>query len=282
MIENIFRYPIKSMLGESLPAARISSDGVIGDRRWAVLDAVTGMIASAKRPSRWSRLLEVTARADEAGGTTIELPDGQVIHSEDRIVDERLSAFLGRPVHLTESTQIDDVTIERTDPTPSTHLDQADAPLELGSVTTNPLGAASGPHSLFDYAPIHLVARASLDAVGCLDETERFRPNLVVDLPGGPFIENRLVDSIVTIGDAQIQVITPTPRCVVPTLTHGSLTRRAAVLREVAGANRPTIDGLGPTTCLGAYAVVTHPGTVTVGDPVTVHPGEPRPVKVAR
>lgn len=274
MIEQIRRYPVKSMLGESLPAARIGSDGVIGDRRWAVLDSVTGMIASAKRPSRWSRLLEATARGDDAGGTTIEFPDGQVIHSQDRVADERLSAFLGRPVCLTESTQLDDMVIERTDPTPSTHLDRADAPLQLGSVTTNPLGAASGPNTLFDYAPVHLVARSTLDAVDLLDEAERFRPNLVIDLPGGPFVENRLVDSILTVGGAQLRVVTPTPRCVVPTLTHGSLASRVAVLREVAGANRPAIDGLGPTTCLGAYAVVMRPGTVTVGDPVTVHPVE--------
>ena len=61
-IAALYRYPVKSMLGESLSRAVFDERGVVGDRAYAVLDVESGIIASAKVPRRWARLLEFSAR----------------------------------------------------------------------------------------------------------------------------------------------------------------------------------------------------------------------------
>ena len=52
----LYRYPVKSMLGESLRTCTIDAGGVLGDRAYAVIDVETGAVASAKVPKRWSAL----------------------------------------------------------------------------------------------------------------------------------------------------------------------------------------------------------------------------------
>ena len=47
------RYPVKSMLGEDLNGVALDEAGVTGDRRFALIDEETGLIASAKHPRKW-------------------------------------------------------------------------------------------------------------------------------------------------------------------------------------------------------------------------------------
>src|SRR5690348_3482708 len=47
------RYPVKSMLGEDLPATEVTAYGLDGDRSHAVIDRTTGKVASAKHPRHW-------------------------------------------------------------------------------------------------------------------------------------------------------------------------------------------------------------------------------------
>jgi len=48
-ISELWRYPAKSMMGESLDTATITAGGVLGDRGWAVRDEVRGGIRGAKK-----------------------------------------------------------------------------------------------------------------------------------------------------------------------------------------------------------------------------------------
>ena len=48
-IQEIWRYPVKSMAGEKLDATEIGERGVAGDRAWAVKDEVRGGISGAKK-----------------------------------------------------------------------------------------------------------------------------------------------------------------------------------------------------------------------------------------
>ena len=71
-IAELWRYPVKSMLGESLDDATLGPDGLEGDRQWAVVDAASGVSLSAKR---YPVLLHCQA-STRNGTVMIRLPNG--------------------------------------------------------------------------------------------------------------------------------------------------------------------------------------------------------------
>ena len=93
------RYPIKSMLGETLERAEVRTRGLSGDRVCALIDAETGRVASAKMPRRWRRLLECAATyRDDSGAVAILTPDGRRLDPADVGASDTLSALVERPV----------------------------------------------------------------------------------------------------------------------------------------------------------------------------------------
>lgn len=106
-IASLWRYPVKSMLGEELKVAEVTSRGLSGDRSYALLDVQSGRIASAKNPKKWAALLNFQATFAEsphANGSlppvNVSLPDGEVVTSEAPDASEALSRVLGREVQL--------------------------------------------------------------------------------------------------------------------------------------------------------------------------------------
>src|SRR6185437_8274579 len=96
-VRDLWRYPVKSMRGEPLHAARVSERGIMYDRGYALLDLETGKIASAKRPRLWGRLLQCQARVVSAqGAVRIELADGQELLASQDDADSVLLALTGR------------------------------------------------------------------------------------------------------------------------------------------------------------------------------------------
>ena len=72
-IAEIWRYPVKSMLGEQLDQANVSPSGIQGDRRWAVVDVESGVSLSAKRYADLLRCRAWTSDSD----VMIRLPDSR-------------------------------------------------------------------------------------------------------------------------------------------------------------------------------------------------------------
>ena len=85
-VVSVRRYPVKSMQGEELNAAWVTSRGVFGDRALALVDAETGKVVSAKNPRKWPAMFDfrsefvepprpgsAAAGADHAAGR--HLPD---------------------------------------------------------------------------------------------------------------------------------------------------------------------------------------------------------------
>ena len=60
-IEALFRYPVKSMLGEEVAGTVVGERGLAGDRAYALVEHETGKVASAKNPRRWGVLFECRA-----------------------------------------------------------------------------------------------------------------------------------------------------------------------------------------------------------------------------
>src|SRR5438034_9806945 len=70
----LWRYPVKSMMGEELNATEVTQRGLLGDRAYALVDAETGKVASAKNPRRWPRRLDFRAASTEPPRKRATLP----------------------------------------------------------------------------------------------------------------------------------------------------------------------------------------------------------------
>lgn len=259
-IRTLARYPVKSMAGETLARCAVDAAGLAGDRRFGIVDD-EGRVASAKQPRRWAGLLAMRASyagAPSAATLRVTLPDGRELGCSDAALAAELSAMAGRTVRLAEApiSQARDVRIERV----ATEFDK-----DPGTEGDIPIGLASAPGLLFDLAPLHLVTRATLDALGA--DARRFRPNLVLDSDAPAFGENAWINQRVRLGPSlTLLIIAATPRCVIPTLAHADLGGDPTLLKRINAANRVDVPLVGPSPCVGVYAVVLTPGELSVGD----------------
>jgi len=261
------RYPVKSMLGENLQAGDVTGRGLAGDRVLALVHRETGRVASAKNPRLWRGLLKLAATAS-GPAVKINLPDGTAIVGTDPGIDDVLSGLLGQPVTLTDTPPTSAV-LDRADPE-EVLRNGLDAQARLEDLQ---LGAGSPEGTFFDFAPLHLITTSALERIAGLSprgavERERYRPNIVIRTTAPGFVENDWVGHDLRIGsDLIIRVVSRTPRCAIPTLEHGDLSRDVSALRVLAGHNRiRPLDALGPQPCVGAYAQVLRPGRIQLGD----------------
>jgi uncharacterized protein YcbX len=286
----LYRYPVKSMLGESLEHCRIDQRGVVGDRSYALVDVETGTVASAKVPRLWAGLLDFSARCttDPEPGTPppveITFPDGSVHDSGDDDIDEALSTAIGRPVRLAATppagAAFEELWPEIDGLAPAAVIDATRVrEEETGEVVSRfDLAAMTPQPSFVDLAALHLLTGATLDrlhelAPGATFDVRRYRPNIVLDTEEAGFVENGWPGRVIAFGgSATIRVTIPTMRCVMTTLAQGDLPRDAEVLRTVAKHNRLDIPELGKWACAGAYADVTTPGDLAVGEPYELVP----------
>ncbi len=281
----IWRYPVKSMGGEQLDEATVTSSGVAGDRGWATRDEVRGGIRGAKKIAE---LMSCSARyvtepTDEHPSPTAELtlPDGTTVCTDDPGLHERLSAALGRQVTLwprRPSTDLDHY--RRGAPDSEDVIDELRS--VFGRLDDEPLPDFDGwpvdvvatimefespPGTYFDAFPLLLLSQQSLAelAARAPDSTidvRRFRPNLVLDLPGdGDRPELALAGRTLRIGTTEIDVSTSCPRCVMVTHPVGDLPADREVLRTVVRDFDQD---------LGVYATVRRPGTTRVGQAVSL------------
>ena len=263
-VSAIWRYPVKSMLGEELDQIAVTDKGLLGDRAYALIDDESGKVITAKNPRKWGDLFAfkaaLTNAKDETGSlpaARITFPDGSSADSTERDIEERLSSHFKRPVGLTASAP---QTAHAEGYWPDYKwLEQPDSLFNFEL----PAG------TFFDCAPIHLITTATLKRLAAIApksrfDVTRFRPNFVIDCPDSPagFIENDWVGRTLSIGDAvRMRVIRPAARCVMTTLRQSELPKDPDVLRTAVQNNQGNV---------GVYATVARGGTVRRGDEVVV------------
>src|SRR6266516_4247358 len=100
-IVSLWRYPVKSMMGEELNAAEVTKGGLMADRAYALVDRSDGKVASAKNPRKWPQLFDFRAALSERPKTganappvRITLPDGTAVNSDQPDVNQILSNVL--------------------------------------------------------------------------------------------------------------------------------------------------------------------------------------------
>jgi uncharacterized protein len=228
----LWRYPVKSLQGERLTAARVGPLGIPGDRRWALFDRDTGLGLTARRVPE---LLFASARMREDGGVDVLLPDGTVTADGGAI-----SAWLGRRVELREAAGDGDAPVYET---------PADEDVPDPTEWLQWEGAA-GP---FHDSPRIRLSLVSTGTLGTWDR-RRFRANVVLDGAGEDGLQGREV----ALGGALLRIGGPVPRCVMTTRPQpGGIGRDTSVLKTIHRQR----DGL-----LAVRAAVVEPGTVRVGD----------------
>src|SRR6266496_2132310 len=57
----LWRYPVKSMMGEELNSSQVTGRGLLGDRQFAVVDRSTGKVGGAKNPRKWGNFFDFRA-----------------------------------------------------------------------------------------------------------------------------------------------------------------------------------------------------------------------------
>lgn len=261
-VVSLWRYPVKSMLGEELNASEVTDRGLLGDRAYAVIDSSDGKAASAKNPRKWPALFDFRAAFVEpehldagAAPIRITLPDGSTVRSDQDDLNRILSRAFDREVIL-RAADGGAVNSEQYYPDMEGlgHRDTvADFTLSRGT--------------FFDAAMVHLLTTATLDRLRELYpegrfEARRFRPNIVVQLGSGEkgFAENAWVGRTLAIGpDVRLNITAPCGRCVMTTLSQADLPKDPGILRTAAQHNRVKV---------GVYAAVMCGGTIRRGDPV--------------
>jgi uncharacterized protein len=237
----LWRYPVKSMMGEELNYAEVNARGLLGDRQFAVVDRATGKVGGVKNPRKRGNFFDSRAampshrrpghRCPRFGSrcatahTTAQAGTQQV-----------LSRAFGREVTLRKRspwTGRGPLPPKSTGPT---------CPVST-TATRSPTSRSAG--TFFDIAVMHLLTTATIDRLRALYprgrfEARRFRPNVVISTPGDDdgFAENDWVGRTVTIGDNVTLAITEKcPRCVMITLPQGDLPRDSGILRTAAQHN---------------------------------------------
>jgi uncharacterized protein YcbX len=286
-IRALWRFPVKSMLGEEVDASDLSEGGIVGDRAYALRDRETGKVASAKHPKLWPDLFACRAAfvepprpGEELPPARIELADGNSVMSDAADVDAVLSRFFGRDVELAHAARngytIDQYHPDEENYDPDGHRDEV-VEAQLGAAFFNQRGLPSAvpEGSFFDLFPVSVLTTASLDQLGELEpqsrfDARRFRMNVIVDTPAHGFVENDWVGRTLAIGDdVQLGVALPDPRCVMPSLAQEDLPRDPQILKALARHNRIDVGGaLYP--CAGVYAVAEATGAIRKGDPVSL------------
>jgi len=258
----LWRYPVKSMMGEELNAADLTQRGLLGDRAYALVDRSTGKVVSAKNPRKWSKLFDFRAAFVEAPRSgqkippvRITLPNGTIATTEQGDLEQALSDVLGREVTLA-ATAPETPSLEE-------YWPDLDGLAHRETVTDESMPAGT----FFDLAVIHVLTTATIDRLRELYpqgrfEVRRFRPNIVVEPDSGAkgFVENDWIGHTLALGDeVRLSITRPCPRCVMTTLPQGDLPRDPGILRTAAQHNQVNV---------GVYANVVRGGTIRRGDPV--------------
>ena len=195
-IEQLWRFPVKSLGGERLAQAEFAPGGIPFDRRYIVLDSNPHR-AGKPLTGRIQRLMLGFSAYVGAGGVRVRTPAGDEFGAEDERWIRQLEASIGAPA-----------SIRRLD---EAMHDAADV-LVINAASVRKLSAEYG-------API---------------DPLRFRPNIIVDGPSlEPFEETEWNDAVFRAGTAELTAVHPCERCVMTTIDPKTLESDPAFLRFV-------------------------------------------------
>jgi uncharacterized protein YcbX len=300
-VQQIWRYPVKSMAGEKLFNCTVGTLGLPGDRGWAIKDDLKSEI---KTGTRIPALMQCAAQYreqpadDSIPHVNIIFPDGSTTSSDDADVNERLSAVLGHEVKLWPRQPASNKEHYRRPGTAArviaplidipgfrallptiTRLPSIDATLRAGFSRTpdEPIPDISNlprelfeftspPGTYFDAFPIHVLTTASLAVMSQSNpaadwDVRRFRPNFFVETVAG--LEGLLESDWV---GKTLRIGSAEVKCEIPCVRCGMTTNAQMELPKDNSVLRTIVKDAEQN--LGVYASVSSHGEVSTGDRV--------------
>jgi len=216
------------MRGEQCESLDVNARGVEGDRLFALRD-INGKFGSGKSTRRFRSIdgLFGFQAVYDGNVPVIFFPDGRTMWGDHPDIHAALSNTLGQPVTLAQEAGI-------------SHLD------------------ASPVHLLTTAALAWL--RAAVPEVAA--DERRFRPNLLIDVPGDTQIERGWLGKTLSVGEeVRLWVNGATERCGMVAFAQADLPYDARILRCITQE---------AALHFGVYAEVLVPGRIKRGDSVTV------------
>ena len=271
-IKSIWRYPIKSMAGESLKESMLSQRGLVGDRSYALHDGRS--ICSAKK---YAQLMNYSVQYDsEPDGinippVTLEIGN-TAVNSEDSNLNELLTREIGTKVTLDKLRPDDNLEYYRRSKEQQPieeirnvlGLEEGEAFPDFSEFPDSSFEFSTPPGTFFDAYPLLILTTNSLNRLqqltkGTVIDERRFRPNLLIDADEleVSFIEEQWRDQFLEIGDTIIKLTLPCPRCVMTTIAFQDLKKAPQIMRTLVQENHHK---------LGIYGEVIKPGKIQIGD----------------
>lgn len=233
-IQAIYRYPVKSMAGETLERTRLGWYGIEGDRRFAFRRVAEQggfpWLSASRLPAL---LLYKPIRQDPSQDndlpTHVITPEGKVLGLRSDELRDEIAGGYGADVELMQLRQ-----------------------------------------GIFDETPISLLSLATSHTIsndsGLSPDVRRFRPNIVIDThESQPFTEDQWVGKTVILGDTEdspaVQVTLRDERCAMVNLNPETAQSDPSVMKTVVRLNQ---------NCAGVYGTVIRLGALEVGQAVYV------------
>ena len=233
-IRAIFRYPVKSMAGELLDAARLSFHGIEGDRRFAFrrltdTSAFPWLTASKLPHLLLYKPFRRDGNSSEQLPTHVWTPDGKEYELQSDELRKEISSRHGSEVEMMNLK-----------------------------------------HGIFDEASLSVISLATVHCIeretGRDTDIRRFRPNVVIETSSAaPFAEDEWVGRPLTFGEVNnapaVGITMRDERCVMVNFDPDTAERDSEVMKTVVRLNE---------NYAGVYGTVVRAGELRVGQVVTL------------
>jgi len=233
-INELVRYPVKSMAGIPMQSAFLGWHGLLGDRRFAFRRLNETSSFPWLSESRLPELLlyqpvGLDDKAEEPTPTHVRTPEGLTLKLRSEELDQSISEKLGSAVEL-----------------------------------------MNFKHGIFDEASLSVINLATISAIGYevgqnLD-TRRFRSNIVIASDATePYLEDGWIGSKLVFGSPEdgptLSLTQRDLRCVMINLDPDTSKSDPRIMKSAVRLNQNNA---------GAYATVTRTGQISVGQAVSL------------